>query len=113
MADDIQANTTELACFEILAHVGTAKSAYIEAIDHARLGEFDAARKLMAEGDAEFHKGHECHFSMLQKDASGEQKAEFSLILLHTEDQMAEAEMLKTVATSFIGSYELLYEKLG
>lgn len=113
MADDIEANATQLACFEILAHVGTAKSAYIEAIDHARQGEFDAAHDLMAEGDAEFHEGHERHFMMLQKDASGEQKAEFSLILLHTEDQMAEAETLKTMATSFIASYELLFEKLG
>lgn len=110
--EQLQANATELECFEILSHVGAAKSAYIEAIGQAYEGDFESVQRLMAEGDAEFHEGHERHFSMLQKDVSGERKAEFSLILLHTEDQLASAETLKTVAGAFFNSFQWLYEHL-
>lgn len=108
MSDAVEEKTTEETCFEILAHVGSAKSSYIEAIGKAKEGDFAAAAQLIAQGDEEFTAGHAHHFKMLQKDVSGEKKAEFSLILLHTEDQMAGAETLKTVANGLLDVYKAL-----
>lgn len=95
-------------CFDILAHVGSAKSYYLEAIELAKAGDFAAAEEKIVQGDDEFSAGHARHFEMLQKDVSGEQKASFSLILLHTEDQMASAETLKTVSVGLCDVYRRL-----
>lgn len=108
-----EATATEATCFEILAHVGSAKSSYIEAIEAARTGDFEEADQLLTAGDEAYHQGHELHFQMLQKDVSGEQKATFSLILLHTEDQMASAETLRVVAKGFSDVYRASKEMLA
>ena len=41
----------ELACFEIISNVGTAKSCYINAIHKAKEGDYEEAKKLIEEGN--------------------------------------------------------------
>ena len=72
-----------MVCMQIITNTGSAKSSYIEA--------------------------HEVHTSLIQKEASGE-KTEFSLILMHAEDQMASTEMAKVMAREFIELYREMKE---
>ena len=96
-----------LTCMEIITNTGSAKSSYIEAIHEAKKGCFEQAQAKMEEGDQSYAMAHEVHTSMIQKEAAGE-KTEFSLILMHAEDQMAGTEMAKVLATEVIDVYKKL-----
>ena len=95
----------EMIYFEIISAVGTARSMFIEAIQLAKTGDFDGARKLVEEGNEYFIEGHRAHAKLISKEASGE-KVEFSLLLVHTEDQFMSAETFKILVEEFIHLYE-------
>lgn len=99
----------ELACFEIIAQAGTAKSLFVEAVTKAEEGDFDAAESLLKEGDGYYLKGHDAHMRLLQKDAAGESDGRAPLILLHAEDQMANSECVRLLAESAIKLYRRLF----
>ena len=40
-------NELQMTCFEIISYVGTAKSMYINAVQKAKEGDFDAAEELI------------------------------------------------------------------
>jgi len=96
----------ELISFQIISAVGAAKSIYIEAIQEAKKGNFATADKLIAEGSTIFLDGHKAHASLIQKEANGE-KLEFSLILMHAEDQLMNAETTKLMAIEIIELYRI------
>lgn len=58
----------------------------------------------MADGVKVFVEAHHAHASLIQKEAAGE-KSEFSLLLMHAEDQLMTTETLKIVAEEFIELY--------
>lgn len=100
----------ELISFQIISAVGTARSMYVEAIQEAKKGNIEGAVELINEGSKIFIEGHHAHASLIQKEASGE-KTEFSLILMHAEDQLMTTETLKIVAEEFIEIYRDKYNK--
>lgn len=95
----------ELIAFQIISAVGTARSSYIEAVQAAKKGDFEGAKKLIAEGDEVFVEGHNAHAKLLTQEASGELSM-VSLLILHAEDQLMSAEAFKTIANEFIDSYK-------
>lgn len=99
----------ELVYFGIIAAVGTARSCFIDAIREAKEGNFEVAEEKMAEGNQFFLQGHKEHSKLVQKEASGE-KLDFSLILVHAEDQMMSAEGFKILAEEFIDVYKRIEE---
>lgn len=94
----------ELTCFQLVAQAGAARSSFVEAIDKAERGDFEAAALSIDDGDVHFNAAHEIHMRLLQKEADGEQLA-FRIILLHSEDLMAGAEILRIMAQKFIKLY--------
>lgn len=100
----------ELICFQIISSVGTARSMYVEAIQEAKQGNFEEAKKLIKEGEECFVQGHHAHAQLIQQEASG-QPTECCLLLLHAEDQLMSAEAFKIIADEFISVYERLEEK--
>lgn len=109
--DEKTAETTleelELACFQIVALVGNARSCYLEGIDLAEAGDLEGARAKLDEGDGSFHEGHDAHLSLLTREANGEQLP-FRIILLHAEDQLMSAEAFRIIAERFIKVYETM-----
>ncbi|GFP76467.1 MULTISPECIES: PTS lactose/cellobiose transporter subunit IIA [Clostridium] len=95
----------EMTCFEIISSVGSARSCYIEAIQEAKVGNFDKANELMQEGKRLFQDGHKFHKVLIEKEASGE-KVETRLLLIHSEDQMMSAEVLEIMAREIIELYK-------
>lgn len=95
----------ELISFQIISAVGTAKSMYVEAMQLARLNQFENARDKIKEGETFFLEGHKAHSGLIQSEARGE-KTEYSLILMHAEDQLMNAETLKITAEEIIHVYE-------
>ncbi|OUP09730.1 PTS lactose/cellobiose transporter subunit IIA [Collinsella sp. An2] len=112
MASDKTVDTErfETQCFQIVAQVGSARSCYIEAISQAEKGDFEAARKLVQEGDTDFNTGHAVHMELLQQEADGIEMP-FRIILLHAEDQLMSAEAFRILAERFINVYRHMYEQ--
>ena len=82
-------NELQMTCFEIISYVGTAKSMYINAVQKAKEGDFDAAEELIKQGDEAYN-------------------GEAPLILLHAEDQMAGTETMRVMATELIEIHKQL-----
>ena len=100
----------ELVAFEIISNVGMGKSLAIEAIREARKGNYEEANKKIEEAKEFLLKGHHSHTSLIQKEAAGE-KLEFSLIIMHAEDQLISAETIKDLAIEIIEMHEDLSSK--
>ncbi|MDY2957708.1 PTS lactose/cellobiose transporter subunit IIA [Floccifex sp.] len=97
----------EMICFQIISNSGMAKSCYVDAIQKAKEKDYEGASKLMEDAENYFVDAHKVHAELIQKEAGG-QKTEFSLLLLHAEDQMASAEMAKLLAEEMIELYKKL-----
>lgn len=95
----------ELIAFQIISAVGSARSSYIEAIQKAKSGDFEGAKKLITEGEEMFVQGHHAHAQLIQQEAAGE-KSEYSLLLMHAEDQLMSAESFRVVSEEIIALYE-------
>jgi PTS system cellobiose-specific IIA component len=96
----------ELVAFNIISSVGTARSSYIEAIQKAKEGDFEAAEALIKEGDEVFVEGHNAHAGLLQQEAEGGPGSTLSLLILHAEDQLMSAEAFKIIAQEFIDAHK-------
>ena len=97
-------NELQMTCFEIISYVGTAKSMYINAVQKAKEGDFDAAEELIKQGDEAYNGGHDVHMGLLKNERNGEAP----LILLHAEDQMAGTETMRVMATELIEVHKQL-----
>jgi PTS system cellobiose-specific IIA component len=95
----------ELISFQIIAAVGTAKSMYIEAIQAAKRGDFEGADQLIVDGTEAFLEGHKAHAGLIGQEANGEH-IQFSLLLMHAEDQLITTETFKLMAVEFIELYK-------
>ena len=82
----------ELICFNIISSVGMAKSSYVEAMRAAAKGDYP-----LREGDDFYSKGHDAHLELLSREANGE-ALDAGVILMHAEDQMMAAEVVRLMA---------------
>lgn len=60
-------NELQMTCFEIISYVGTAKSMYINAVQKAKEGDFDAAEELIKQGDEAYNGGHDVQWDFLRR----------------------------------------------
>ena len=82
-----------------------ARSLFIEAIQEAKAGNFEAAEQKINEGNENFTTGHHAHAQLIQQEASGE-VTQMTLLLTHAEDQLMSAEAFKILAQEFIDLYK-------
>lgn len=97
----------ELVCFKIISNVGSAKSYYLEALAEAKQANYEKAKDLIKQGNELFVLGHKVHHELIANEASGN-KTEFSLLLMHAEDQLMNAETIKVLAQELIEVYETI-----
>ena len=88
----------ELACFQIITYVGTARTHFINEIHCAK------------EGKEAFSLGHNAHADLLTMDANGEISNGY-MLLMHAEDQLMSAESFRILADEFIALYKRIDEK--
>lgn len=92
---------SEMEILEIISSVGQARSYYIEAIQEAKSGNYDACNQLLRKGNEMYAKGHHIHQKMIQGEAGGE-KVEINLLLTHAQDQLMSAEAFKILCDEFV-----------
>lgn len=95
----------KLTSMKLIAHVGEAKSKYIEAISKAKEANYEEAQKLCVEGDLAFNQGHKVHQELLTRMANGE-VLDIDLLLIHAEDQLMSTELFRTLSREFIDLYK-------
>jgi len=100
----------EQICFEMICHVGDARSSFVEAIQQARQKNFSQALELIENGKLNYHLGHAVHARLVQKEME-EEVNHLSLILVHAEDQMMSAENFKILSEEFLLMYQLFHSK--
>lgn len=95
----------EYVCFEMISTFGSAKSSYLEALQAAKAKDYDKAKQLIEEGDQAFLSGHHAHAKLIQKEAQGDVIG-FSIFLVHAEDQLMGAELVKILVVELIEQYQ-------
>ena len=94
--------------FGLITASGSAKSFAMEAIQYAKTGDFQAARKAIEEAEKSLGEAHKTQTSLIQSEAKGE-KIEVSILLIHAQDHLMNAILMKDLACEFVD----LYEKVG
>lgn len=95
----------EEVVFQIILHGGNGKSSAMEAIAAAKQGDFSAAREKIQEAGEALNQAHHIQTSLIQSEIRGE-KNEISLLMIHAQDHLMNAIMLKDLATEFVELYE-------
>lgn len=91
----------ELICFEIISYSGGARSCFVEAMEAAKKNDFETARKLISEGEEAYAQAHKIHSRLIQKESYGICK-EINLMLIHAEDQLTSAEVIRIMAEEIV-----------
>lgn len=99
----------ELSAFNIISAVGEAKSKLIEAVEKSRTGDEESAQKLIKEANESITRGDKEHFKLISEDSKNKD-VNFSLLLVHAEDQLMSAETFRDFAIQLIHTNISLYK---
>lgn len=102
----------QMIAFQIIAAVGEARRHYTDAVRLAAEQEFAAAKQKIAEGNQALTEAQQSHLGCIQKEADGE-SLPFSILFMHSEDQLFSAELIRDMSLQLISVYEKIYEKRG
>lgn len=97
----------EMTIFTIIAHSGEAKSSCMEAIGHAKKGEFKQADICMEDANKKLGLAHECQTTLIQSEAQGNE-TKFSLLMIHAQDHLMNTITIRDMAGEFIDMYKTI-----
>jgi PTS system cellobiose-specific IIA component len=89
----------------IIAGAGDAKSYAMEAIYIAREGKYEEARISLEKAKEALRDTHSIQTDLITKEMQGE-KMELQLIMVHAQDHLMSAVLLKDLATEIVTMYE-------
>jgi len=87
---------------ELIVNSGNARAKALSAIQYARQGNFKEAEEKMKESKESLEKAHRFQTSLLQKEAAGENKTGFSLLMVHGQDHLMNAMTVRDLAVEII-----------
>ena len=91
----------EDAVMEIIVNAGQSRSLCFEALHAARTGNIDEARLLLNEADGYARRAHQMQTQLIGQDA-GEARQPMTLIMVHAQDHLMNAILMKDMANSII-----------
>jgi len=91
----------------LIAGAGDSRSYCMEAIDCARSGDFDEARELVAKAVGAMVETHEIQTDLIRDEMEGRGDA-VSLLMVHAQDHLNLALVMRDMAEEFITLYERL-----
>lgn len=94
----------------LIAGAGDSKSYSMEAIMHAKEGNFDLARTCIEKAKEAMVDTHEVQTELIRGEMTGE-KAELTLLMVHAQDHLTTAMMMRDMASEFIDLYEKIANK--
>lgn len=88
-------------CMNMIAHGGEAKSLALQAINEAKEGNFEAAKKSLEDSDAALNLAHQAHTNLLFYDAQNND-LQVTILMVHAADHLGGAETVRTLADEII-----------
>ena len=98
------------AAFTLIGIAGDSKAESMAAIDCARQGDIEGARKHLEAADQAMVQAHESQTAMLQQEAEGN-PVKVNIILVHAQDHLTMAMMMRDMAEQFVNLYQLVLNK--
>ncbi|MGL5042898.1 MAG: PTS lactose/cellobiose transporter subunit IIA [Culicoidibacterales bacterium] len=98
----------ELVAFSIISNAGDASAQFLTAIQKAEEGKYSDAKTCISEGADALKQAHLTQTKLIQAEING-QKQELNLLIVHAQDHLMNAVVLKSVVTTIVN----LYEKVG
>lgn len=92
----------------LIAGAGDSKSYSMEAIAYARRGEIAEARDCVQKAKTAMIEVHDTQTSLIRSEMSGEAESEITLLMVHAQDHLTSAMLMREMAEEFI----VLYEKI-
>ena len=99
-------DTMELA-MSLIAGAGDAKSDSMESIMAAKEGDFEKARSLIERASLSLSQTHEVQTELIRDEMTG-QSHEVTLLMVHAQDHLCSAQMMRDLAAEFIELYEFV-----
>jgi len=101
-------DTTEYeAAFQIIMLAGNSRSGSMLAIGSARKGDFEEARAHLVQADEDLRAAHEAQTELITEEARGNQ-VPVNIILVHSQDHLTGAILIRDLADEFIHLYREL-----
>ncbi len=98
------------ASFTLIGIAGDSKAESMAAIECGRQGDFEGARRHLAAADEAMVKAHDAQTEMLQQEAEGN-PVPVNIILIHAQDHMTMAQVMRDMADQFIALYRAVQAK--
>jgi|MucameStandDraft_1065616.scaffolds.fasta_scaffold14499_2 Phosphotransferase system cellobiose-specific component IIA len=99
----------EQISLQMITQVCDVTAGCMRAMEEAKAGNIPEARELLKKAEKGYGRCHEIHSELISRMASGE-TIEFHLLLVHAEDQMMNAEVIKIMAEQIVDLSERLAE---
>ncbi|MCK8059379.1 MULTISPECIES: PTS lactose/cellobiose transporter subunit IIA [unclassified Fusibacter] len=96
--------------FQLITFSGEAKSYMLEGIQDAKAGRIEDAREKVEQAIEQLNKAHRFQTELIQKEAAGEE-AIVSLLLIHAQDHLMNAILLKDLANEIIDIHAAIQAK--
>ncbi len=98
-------NETEI--FTLILHGGNGRSAAMEAIYAAKAGDLAVAQAKIEEAKADLNEAHHLQTALIGQEINGE-PIDMSLLMVHAQDHLMTAIVVKDLATELIDVYARL-----
>lgn len=93
----------------LIAGAGDSKSYALEAISCARQNMFAEARASLEKAKAAMIEVHDTQTSLIRSEMSSETNSEVTLLMVHAQDHLTSAMLMRELAEEFIVLYEKMY----
>lgn len=91
--------------FNLILKAGNSKTFSMDAVDYARKRDFLRAHEAIKKASKELQEAHAQVFNYMKKEANG-YKEEVSIILVHAQDHLSTAFVMRDFAEKLIDVYE-------
>lgn len=94
----------------LIAGAGDSKSYSMEAIMHAKAGEFELAHGCMEKAKEAMVDTHDVQTQLIRNEMTGE-SSPVTLLMVHAQDHITTAMLMRDMASGFIDLYEKIANK--
>lgn len=95
----------EEAVMEIIVNAGQSRSLCFEALQAARNGRIDEAKRLLQEADGFSRQAHQMQTRLIEQDA-GEGRQPMTLIMVHAQDHLMTSLLARELSQEIIHLYQ-------
>ena len=101
----------EQIIMELVVNGGNGRSKALQAIQAARENHIEEAEKLLKESNEEIAKAHHFQTELIQNSMNEEQPTEVSLLVVHSQDHLMDAMVVRDLAVEMVEMYRIFYSQ--